>query len=149
MAKRTRLLNYTTGISAARTASEIMEILARHGAKSVMVDYDDSGTAESLSFQIQTTGGAIIPIRLPVSWEAVLRVFKQQKMNREYCNRSQATRTAWRIVKVWVEAQMAILQTEMVSMDEIFLPYLITGEEGKTLYQVISESKFQLPEGKG
>lgn len=148
MAKRTKLLNYTTEIPASKTASEIMEILSKHGAKSVLVNFDDTGQASSLSFQIATQEGAIVPIRLPVDWKAVLRVFEYQGISREYRNRAQATRTAWRIVKVWIEAQMAILETEMARMEEIFLPYLLTGQEGKTLYQVIAETKFQLSEGK-
>jgi len=35
---RKNLLNHTTVIPATRTASEIMEILAKHGAKSVRID---------------------------------------------------------------------------------------------------------------
>lgn len=146
MVKRTKLLNYTTSIPATRTAAEIMEILAKHGATAVIVDYDGLGSAEALSFEIKGPGGIIVPIRLPVNWKAVLCVFESQGLKGEYCNRSQATRTAWRIVKVWIEAQMAILQTGMVRMEEIFLPYLVTGG-GKTLYQAIAESQFQLPQG--
>ena len=39
--------------------------------------------------------------------------------------RQQAIRTSWRILKDWVEAQMALLETGMVTMDEIFLPYML------------------------
>jgi hypothetical protein len=145
MARRIRLLNYTTQIPATKTAAEIMEILAKHGATAVLVDYDELGSAEALSFKIKTPGGSVVPIRLPVDWKAVLCVFESQGLKGAYSNRSQATRTAWRIVKVWVEAQMAILQTGMVRMEEVFLPYLVTGG-GKTLYQAIADSQFQLPQ---
>jgi len=67
-------------------------------------------------------------------------------VERRYQNKYQAVRTAWRIVKDWVEAQMAILETEMVTMEEVFLPYLLVAGD-KTLYQAIAESKFQLPSG--
>ena len=33
----------------------------------------------------------------------------------------------WRILKDWVEAQMALLETGMVTMDESFLPYMVSG----------------------
>ena len=41
--------------------------------------------------------------------------------------RQQAVRTSWRVLKDWVEAQMALLETGMVTMDEIFLPYMLSG----------------------
>ena len=41
--------------------------------------------------------------------------------------RQQAIRTSWRTLKDWVEAQMALLETGMVTMDEIFLPYMLSG----------------------
>ena len=34
----------------------------------------------------------------------------------------QANRTAWRIIKEWILAQMALIETEMVSVEEVFLP---------------------------
>ena len=49
--------------------------------------------------------------------------------------RQQAIRTSWRILKDWVETQMALLETGMVTMDEIFLPYMLSG--GQTFYQAL------------
>jgi hypothetical protein len=47
-------------------------------------------------------------------------------------------RVAWRIAKDWLEAQLAILQSEMVSIDQVMLPYLhVDGD--KTLYQAYAE----------
>ena len=43
--------------------------------------------------------------------------------------RQQAIRTSWRILKDWVEAQMALLETGMVTMDEIFLPSTCSPED--------------------
>lgn len=50
------------------------------------------------------------------------------------CDWEQAERVAWRIVKDWVETQMAILESEMVQMDEIFLPYMLNSS-GQTIFQ--------------
>lgn len=44
----------------------------------------------------------------------------------------QAVRTAWRIVKDWVEAQMALQETQMVTTAQVFLPYMIM-PNGKTV----------------
>ena len=43
---------------------------------------------------------------------------------------------------------MAILETEMVKMEQIFLPYVIT-DSGKTLYEAMIDRHFQLGAGKG
>ncbi len=51
----------------------------------------------------------------------------------------QSVRTAWRIVKDWVEAQMALVETKMVSTQEVFLPYTVM-RDGKTLSQKINEN---------
>jgi len=144
------LLNYTTQIEAIKTVGEIQGILAGHGAKSIKTDYSD-GQVEALSFLVLTPHGQVA-IRLPIDPEAVLKVLTQQnrqgKVPRRYINRAQAVRVAWRIVKDWVEAQMAILETEMVRMEQIFLPYVIT-DSGKTLYEAMIDRHFQLGPGEG
>ena len=53
----------------------------------------------------------------------------------------QAIRTSWRILKDWVEVQMALLETGMVTMDEIFLPYRLSG--GQTFYQALVAGEFK------
>lgn len=140
------LLNYTTGIQAVKTVSEIQRILASHGAKTILTNYSNAGEIESLSFQTDTPHG-LISIELPINPEAVLNVLKRQcslgKVPRRYAEKSQAVRVAWRIVKDWVEAQMAILETEMVLMEQIFLPYIIS-KDGRTLYNVMADSHFLL-----
>ncbi|GAI53070.1 unnamed protein product, partial [marine sediment metagenome] len=50
--------------------------------------------------------------------------------------------------KDWVKAQMAIVETEMVRTEQVFLPYWIT-PSGKTLYAYLVDMKFQLPKGEG
>lgn len=52
-------------------------------------------------------------------------------------------RVAWRILKDWVEAQMALLDIQMVRFEEIFLPYIET-ENGQTIYERLEEKQFLL-----
>ena len=142
------LLNYTTKIAAHRTASEIQTILAKHGATGILLDYKD-GQVVAIAFKADTPYGPV-GIRLPVDVEATLRVLRREasrgKIARHYAREDQARRVAWRIIKDWVEAQMALLQTEMVRLEEIFLPYILT-ESGRTVFQLMVDSKFQLPQG--
>jgi len=143
------LLNYTTSIEAIKTVGEIQGILAGHGAKTILIDYTADGQVEALAFKILTPQGDV-GIRLPVNPDAVLGVLTKQnrlgRVPRRYVNRPQAVRVAWRIIKDWVSAQMAILETEMVKMEQIFLPYVITGG-GRTLYEAMVDRHFQLGTG--
>jgi len=145
------LLNYTTQIEAIKTVGEIQGILAGHGAKSIKTDYTGDGQVEALSFLVLTPHGEV-GIRLPIDPDAVLKVLTKQnslgRVPRRFVNRPQAIRVAWRIVKDWVSAQMAILETEMVRMEQVFLPYVIT-KGGRTLYEAMVDSHFQLGTGEG
>lgn len=140
------LLKYTTEIDARKTAGEIQGILLAHGARAILIESDDRGGVEAISFKIKTPDGEL-GFKLPVDPNAVLAVLKRTSP-RQYQNREQAVRVAWRIVKAWVEAQMAIIETEMVKLEEVFLPYLLM-EEGKTLYEKLSQQGFYLPPGQG
>lgn len=139
------LANYTTTVSAARTVAEIQDILAKHGAREILSNYSEDGIIESLSFIVATPYGNM-GIRLPVNPEAVLRVLERQNVPRHLKTREQAVKIAWRIVKDWVRAQMAILETEMVKLEQIFLPYAIV-KDGKTLFESMVEQKFLLMRG--
>lgn len=139
------LKNYTTKIDPMRTAAEIDYILASNGATAIQKDIAN-GQITALRFTVQTSLG-LIPIQLPVNVEAVqeiLKAMRQRKVrgNVDY-SKEQAARVAWRCLKSWVEAQMALIQIGMATMDQVFLPYVLN-DEGKTLYEVARDSKFLL-----
>ena len=136
------LLNYTTKVDVYATLGAIQGQLVKHGARKIMQDYDDNGRIVALSFLVDTPAGPR-GIRLPANVDAVHAVLARQKVK---CDREQAERVAWRIVKDWVEAQMAILESEMVQIDEIFLPYMV-GNGGQTLFQAYRENQLMLSGG--
>lgn len=139
------ILNYTTTIDAFKTVSEIEYILVKHKAKSVMKNYEGESIS-GLSFLVDT-GAIQVPIRLPVKVDECLEVLKREKKNSPKSNikatREQAERVAWRILKDWVEAQMALLDIEMVRLEEIFLPY-IEMQNGQTIYEQLEKKQFLL-----
>ena len=136
------ILNYTTKVDVFTTFGEIQAQLVKHGAKKIMQDYDDSGHIMSLSFLIDTPDGPR-GIRLPANVDAVWAALTKQKVR---CDRDQAERVAWRILKDWVAAQMAILESEMVQMDEIFLPYMMN-DSGQTLFQCYRQKQILIGGG--
>ena len=147
---RKGLFTYTTKVEPQVTVSEIQDELVSHGAKSIMTNYTDGGEVESISFMI-VVDGQPRGIRLPCDPNPVYKVLESQyragKIRRGFVDEHQALRVAWRIVFHWVEAQMAILETKMVKMEQIFLPYMVM-PNGRSLFDNVSESKFKILGGK-
>lgn len=116
--------DYTTKIEAAKTAAEVQTILAKAGSTGVMVQYDN-GEPVALAFTAMTQFG-LREFALPTRWENVQKVLRKQKVAPALQTEQHARRVAWRITKDWVEAQLAIIQTEMVTIDVVMLPYMKT-----------------------
>lgn len=134
------ILNYTTKIDSYKTITEIQKILATNGAKKMIVDNDVSGNPVALTFCIQLNGESIA-FALPCNFDGVLKAMRNSsKVPRSLCNEEQALRVGWRIVKDWVEAQMAIVQAQLASIAEVFLPYAIT-KSGTTLFNYIQTDR--------
>jgi hypothetical protein len=138
------LANYTTTVSALKSIGEIQGMLVAHGAKHILIDYDHEEPI-GLAFIVPTAYGDV-PFRLPANIDRVQTVLSRQRV-RSQVPKDMASRVAWRILKDWVRAQMAILETEMVTIDQVFLPYMQVGEGGKILYDVMLDHHLQLPEG--
>lgn len=134
--------NYTTTIDVYKSLGEIQGALASHGARKIMVDYDEAGQPVGVAFAIETTIGPR-GFCLPANVEGVRQVFARQKVKSQP---GQAERTAWRNVRDWIMAQMAIIEAGQVQMDEVFLPYL-TDRNGRTLYQAYQEGQLALGSG--
>jgi len=135
------ILNYSTKIDYHKTLGEISKCLSMHGAKSIMTDYEE-GTPVSLNFTIEMNG-KLIGFKLPARYKGVMKAMEKQKVPKTYQNKEQAVRTSWRIIKDWVEAQMALVESELADVSEVFLPYAIT-QNGSTLYEEIQGKRLNL-----
>lgn len=140
------LLNYTTSIRTEATIGEIQGMLARAGATAILTDFDGAGNPVKLSFRLKTGFGELAFV-LPADPKPVLDVLSSQaragKIPKRYIgDLGQARRVGWRIVKTWLEAQLAIIQTRMVTFEQVFLPYAQNPETGQTLYEQARLSKF-------
>lgn len=133
------LLNYTTSIDSAKTAAEIQAALAKAGASRIGLEYAN-GELTGLIFQLGDRS-----YRLPARFQAVYAVLKRDaNVRKGLRTEQQARRVAWRILKDWVEAQLAIIETQMVSAEEVFLPYQMLNAH-ETLYEVYVRSDRMLP----
>ena len=130
--------NYTTKVPAAQSVGEIVGALVEHGATRIQQEYTQ-GKPVSVAFAIDTPAGPR-GFKLPSSAERVRAVLVAQKVE---VDAAQAERIAWRILRDWVMAQMAILETEMVAIDQVFLPYM-TDDRGKTVYELYRSQKLPM-----
>ena len=149
------LLNYTTQTPTEQTISEIQKMLAGHNVTAFMTEYDGPQVS-SVSFKINIDDKPM-GFKLPCNWRAVQEIFKQKNANRKRRNGrledridesdAQAQRTAWRIIKDWVEAQLALVEVNLVTVPQVFLPYAIM-RDGRTLAEhVATDPKFLLSAG--
>lgn len=133
------ILNYTTKIDAVKTVGEIQEILAKHGAQSVSIDFVDR-LPVAVTFLINLNND-LIAFRLPSNHIGVYKTLcKDNKIENRYKTQEQARRVAWRIVKDWVEAQMAVIEAGLATLPEVFLPYAVVNASGQTVYESVSQS---------
>lgn len=134
--------NYTSKVGVYESLGEIQGALAAHGARQIMVEYDGDGKVMALAFSIESPMGRRA-FSLPANVEGVRAVMAKQGVKDV---NGQAERTAWRNVRDWVLAQMAIIEAGMAQMDEVFLPYLTNGN-GQTLYQLYQGGSLALGPG--
>lgn len=126
------ILNFSTKIDAWKTVNEIQQILAKHGITHFSIKNEGSFPI-GLAFTIDYNGQPL-NFLLPSNYKGVLQCLKQdRKVPSSSKNEEQALRTSWRIIKDWVEAQLAIVQSNISPIQEVFMPYLIINAEGQTL----------------
>lgn len=134
------VLNYTTQIAVTKTVGEMQTMLGQAGASRIAVDYAD-GSPSALSFMLSTPHGPrhfTLPVnvdamhRLLVAEDKAGKIRSGSRATRS--SRDQAQRVAWRILKDWLAAQLALVASEMVGMDQVMLPYLQVEPSGLTLY---------------
>jgi hypothetical protein len=141
------ILDYTTKVPVARTVAEIEAKLARAKAEAILKEYDRDGIVSALSFRIRTEFG-VLTFLLPANIGRVYQVIvRDKRISPSLRTREQAARIAWRIVKDWIEAQLAMIEAGLVDLQQVFLPYA-QDTKGRTFYELMRERKFQplLPE---
>jgi len=142
-----KLKNYTTKVPARRSIQEIHNSLADTGAESIIMKMEPStGRTIGLSFAIRVRG-QLVNFMLPVDLDGFRQALIDDRVARAKED-DYVYRVAWRCVRDWVMAQMALIRTQMAEFEQVFLPYAMS-PTGQTVYQELmcGDSRFLLTGG--
>lgn len=140
------LLNYTTKKKPEETISEIQQMLSKFNVSAMMTEYEGRQVS-AVSFRINVDGRDI-GYRLPCNWRAVHEIFKTDKRVAHAMSKDkfeeQAIKTAWRIIHSWMEAQLALVEVNMTTIPQIFLPYTIMRDNRTLAEHVVANPQLLL-----
>lgn len=136
------ILNYTTQVPVTNTVNDIQKALIKAGARAVLCEYDDHQEISAISFRVNDHHGHI-HFRLPANVNGVEAALRK---DRQFKNKAHTARVAWRILKDWIEAQMALIEANMAELPQVFLPYAQT-KTGETIYEVAKANSVMILEG--
>jgi len=142
------VVNYTTSVPVAQSLSEMQERLAGSGADHIGVAYED-GQPVALTFMMRGPHGPR-HFTVPVDVDAMQRLLRHQedegafkslrKGKGHFTSREHAARVAWRVMKDWLAATLALVECDLMRLDEAMLPYLMVGPD-RTLAAAYRESE--------
>ena len=144
------LANYTTTQAPTKSLAEITKALVAAGARGVAQEYGGSnGRITAVEFAIPMAGQAgtvhMLHFRLPLRPDEVARVLVSQRAPARYVTPEHVERVTWRVLRDWVLAQVAMIESGMLTLPEVMFPYMRTGDE--TMYQQWISSQPALTSG--
>jgi hypothetical protein len=153
------LKNYTSDVPVSESIHRIEKVLLQCGVTGIMKEYGVNQKVIAITFRITGPNGLPQMVRLPAyedrATDALFRDYAGEEgvskdgqsvdgWSRKRLKRkdfvAQGERTAWRIVKDWVEVQMSMIQLEQADVMEVFMPYLWDGK--RTYFQALKESNY-------
>jgi hypothetical protein len=135
------IANYTTDKAVDETATDIITALRRRGVTRISTVYDADGHPSGLEFTMTTPYGPR-DFALPVRVDGVLAALRAAEARGEFAKYRKgslttpehAARVAWAIARDWLRAQSALIDANLVTLDEVMFPWMIGGAEGQTAF---------------
>jgi hypothetical protein len=137
------IANYTTSKAVDETMAEIIAALRRRGITRISTVYDDNDEPSGLEFTMRTDYGPR-DFALPIRTAGVLAALKRAEAAGEFAasrkkagtftTPAHAARVAWAIARDWLRAQSALLDAELVTLDEVMFPWMVGGPDGQTAF---------------
>ena len=134
-----------------RTAHECLELLARHGARKVMLDMDDEGAAVGISFRMPTSLGLLdftITANIEGTYRQLLASQRRGDIQPRFATRQQAHKVAWRTLKDFVRAQVAIVEAGVIDFGQVMLGFVNVAPE-RTAWDDFAQARAAIEAGDG
>jgi hypothetical protein len=160
-----RVLNYTTSIAPEKTLIEIQQILVAHGARSFSLRFDDQRNVSGFSFtmdiddversfEFQANSARVRARMIAANNKGKTRYQRGYwtddpgsfAHNVPSSIDAQARRTAWRIIKDGLEAQLNMADAGVADAGQILFGFAML-DHGGTIYESFLERQMSLPAG--
>jgi hypothetical protein len=128
------IANYTTGKAVDETMADLIVSLRRRGVTRISTVYDTDDNPVGLEFTMQTDWGArdfALPIRVEGVQQALVRAeaagefASLRKKAGTFTTPEHAARVAWAIARDWLRAQAALIDANLVTLDEVMFPWML------------------------
>jgi hypothetical protein len=139
------ILNYTTKVDPMNTATECIKMLAAHGATDMGLT-TDQGSPTGLVFVTATPWGKrqfTMPLNIAGVERELAKAYKAGRIQRAYTGRDHATRVAWRVLKDWLEVQLALIDAGVQELHQLMVGYM-NAVPGRTVYEIVAEQQLAI-----
>lgn len=129
------IANAQTVVSVEKSISEIEKFLLQANATHVGRQYD-GGRMVGITFSVVTPRGErsfLVPVDVDSVYQRLEDCWIHRQIAQRYVNRDQARRTAWRCIRDWIRAQLALVGTGLATSDRVMMAYLETAP-GRVIY---------------
>jgi hypothetical protein len=126
------------------------ELLALAGADMILKEYEENSEGDRIvvgfTFTIKVNDVSMM-FKLPSDTakfaDAMLADIKRAHKGTRARIVEQANRTAWRVLKDWMEIQLTMIRVHQVHPFKIFMGYLYDPRSKETLFEVAERTGFQ------
>lgn len=125
-------LNYTTVVAAGKTAHECLAVLGKYGAKRAGLAYGRDKVPTGITFVLDTRWGERgyeIALNFDGTRQSLLRAYKDRKIERRYTEPAHAQKVAWRVLKMWLESNLAMVEAGLAEPEKALFPYMLLAPE--------------------
>jgi hypothetical protein len=125
-------LNYTTAVAADNTAHECLVILGKYGARRAGLAYGKDRVPMGITFVLGTRWGERgyeIAIDFDGTRGVLERAYKDRKVERRHTEHAHAQRVAWRVLKMWLESSLAMVEAGLAEPEKALFPYMLLAPE--------------------
>lgn len=117
---------WETKVTAAKSASEVLDLLVRYKAERTTIEWDGAGNPLAVAFAIRDAQAGVIPVRLVARTADVKAALR--KMGKYPKDEDHVRRIAWRHLRDLIEQQLLSVHLGMSSLVETFFANVQVGQ---------------------